>query len=206
MTYFVRPSKAELINTKQEISLIQEFMELIDERVKLLTKEKLRLEKIINQKKKNLVKFKIEFQDMSNKVLKKYGLINLKRISEFTRKSLKINLKYEYIAGVKYYFPAIIKSKKIPYPLSITSFEVDELASATEKFMENIIDISKYIEAFKKINYELNLIKRKLNALKNIILPELNQKQKKIKKYLNEKDRFEKVFKMKLIKEIKKDI
>ncbi|MBN2422354.1 hypothetical protein JXB41_03940 [Candidatus Woesearchaeota archaeon] len=203
MEYFIRPSKAELIKTNNEIKTIRQFMELIDERVKLLTQEKLKLEDIIRTKKLNLEKYKAELEDKSEDVLKKYGYLGLKRISHFTKRSFKINLKYEFIAGIKYFFPEIVKGNAVPYALSITSFEIDDLYNATMKFMENIIDLSRYIEAEKKITHELNLIRRKLNALKNLIIPELETNRKKIKKFLAEKERFDNVGKINIIEMVK---
>ena len=164
MQYFTRPSKSELLNTEAEIQTAKEFLVLIDERVKILSSEKLKLEKIIHHKKQNIEIFKKKIEDKSADVLKKYGLLGLKRISHFTKKSIELKLNSEYIAGVKYSFPFIIKEEAINYPVSITSFEVDDLAIFTHKFFENIIDLSKYIEAMKHVSRELNQIKRKLNG------------------------------------------
>jgi len=198
MKYFVRPSKAELIKTEEEISLIRQFMELIDERVKVLTKEKLKLNAIIDTKRAKLAKYKQDLKYLADKVMQTYGYLGLKRVTHFSKKSLTINLKYEYLAGIKYFFPYLASNDE-QYPLSLTNFEIDDLADTTKVFLENIIDLSKYIEAEKRISHELSMIKRKLNTLKNIILPELKQSKNQIKKYLMEKERFNNVIKMELI-------
>lgn len=203
MGYFIRPSKAELSRINEEIIVTQEFMELIDKRVSVLTAEKLKLDAIINKKRLSLEGSKKNIEDKSNKVLEKYGSLELKRITHFTKKNLEVKLKNEYIAGIRYQFPFISKKSKIIYPLSMTGFGIDSLYTTTNEFMDNIIDFSKYTEARKRISKELKMIKRKLNNLKNIILPDLISQKKATKKFLMEKERFDTVTKMSVINSIK---
>ncbi|MBU0757477.1 MAG: hypothetical protein KKF44_05400 [Nanoarchaeota archaeon] len=202
MEYFVRPSKTELVRVEEELKTLNQFMQLLDERAKLLSNEKTRLKEIVSAKRDNVKKFKDQVIEKSDEVMRKYGLSGLKRVSHFSAPTMQIDLVEEMIAGVKYRFPKIMKVKEHTYPLSISSFEIDDLSDASGKLMENIIDLSKYIEAEKRLEKEIRQVRRKLFAVKNILLPEEERNKKMIKSFLSEKERSEKIIKMMVIEKI----
>ncbi|MBD3204055.1 hypothetical protein GF327_07175 [Candidatus Woesearchaeota archaeon] len=203
MEYFIKPSKAGQLKTEQEITLVNDFLKLMDQRVKVLTKEKIKLDTIIKDKKKKLSAYKNKLMDDSYRVLRNYGLLEFKKIAEVSKKNLSVKLEYEFIAGVKYFFPKIKKKSDISFAFTLGDFDIDNLSENTEKFLENIADLSRHVEADKRITRELDTLKRKVNALKNVILPELKKQKKKISKYLDEKERFDNVIKMRLIERLK---
>jgi vacuolar-type H+-ATPase subunit D/Vma8 len=191
MNYFIRPSKEQLIKTREELKTVREFENILDERAQSLSKEINNLKKIIKEKQKRTLTGKIYLSNESKKALEKYGILGLKRISLTSKDVLRVSQKKDNILGVSYSFPEIKKTKGISYSINRTDPVIDLLYKKTSQFLETVIDLSKYKQAKRRLNKELISVRRKLNAIRNILKRDLEEKETKIKRYLAEKERYD---------------
>ncbi len=187
MSYFVRPSKDELRGVEEEIETLKEFVGIMEERAAALSRERTGIEREIKEKRARLDDRKKELEAKAAEAVKRHGLLGLRRIAFLSGSQLEVETKKETILGVDYLYPSVYVEPR--YSLTLSSLVVDDLADFSERFLDDLLAVAKFVEAERWLTRELKMVRRKLNAISNLVLPELKEKRKKIKKYLEEKER-----------------
>ncbi len=201
-TIFVRPSRDELRKVDESINMMEQFIEILDERSKGLSSERNRLQKIISDKEYAVLRKKLDLSTKLDRVYKRYGLRELRRLSMTSDDNLRIFLREDSILGVPYSFPTVAGAGP-SYMTSEGSFLLDSTCSDISSWLESIADLSRYKEAEKTLSSELKMVRRKLNVLRNLVLKNEYEKKKKIKHILEEKERSAWVLKKLVVEQLK---
>jgi V/A-type H+/Na+-transporting ATPase subunit D len=131
--------------------------------------------------------------------------VTLRSASFATRRSITVDIGGKNIMGVP--VPVIEKkrvSKKLlerGYGIITTSARIDETAERYEVELDLLIQLAETETAMRRLGGEIQMTRRRVNALEQILIPELKQNAKYIKNAIDERER-EDLFRLKKVKSI----
>lgn len=198
----IKPTRSELLKLKKQIRLAKSGYSLLKKKrdglilefFEILKKAKSLREELVNEYRIALEKINIA------RVLE--GDLKVKSIAMAIKDIPDVKLTTKNVMGVK--VPKIesseIKKAFMERGYGIyNSSAIDEAASAYEKVVEKIILAAEVETAMRKLLYEIEKTKRRVNALEFVVMPNLDKTRVFIQLRLEEMER-ENIFRMKRIK------
>jgi len=200
----VRPTRAELLERKQQIGLAQQGMDLLKQKRDALLiefmgvmDETLRLSDAI-QKTVREAQYSLAVAQAVD------GVVALRSAGLATKGEIVVEMTGTKIMGVS--VPVVTKGES-PIKSSFTrgysvtgvSSRVDETAEKFEKILDVIIEYADIETRLKRLGEEINKTNRRVNALEQITVPSLIEQVSYISQTLDERAR-EDLFRLKKVK------
>ena len=180
---------SDLLREKMD-ALIQEFFHIMDS----VSKSRVELESVANSAQRSLLT-----------ALAVDDSVTLKSASFATRKGLFIDIKGKNIMGVPV---PVLEKKRVSksvlergYSIIGVSGRIDEAAEKFEMELDLIIELAETETSLKRLGGEIQITRRRVNALEQIMIPELKKQKKYIKNAIDERER-EDLFRLKKVKKI----
>lgn len=200
----VRPTRAELLDRKQQIALAQQGMDLLKQKRDALLiefmgvmDETLRLSEAL-QKNVGEAQYSLAVAKAVD------GTVAVRSAGLATSGSVTIEMTGAKIMGVS--VPVVTKGTS-PLKTSFTrgyavtgvSSRVDEAADKFERILDVIIEYADIETRLKRLGEEINKTNRRVNALEQVTVPALNEQVSYIRQTLDERAR-EDLFRLKKVK------
>lgn len=200
----VRPTRAELLERKQQITLAQQGMDLLKQKRDALLIEFMSVMDETLRLSESLQRTVAEAQ-YSLAVSKAVdGTVALRSAALATRGEVTIDMAGAKIMGVA--VPVVTKGKSPVktaftrgYSVTGVSSRVDESAEKFEKILDIIIEYADIETRLKRLGEEINKTNRRVNALEQVTIPQLHEQVTYIRQTLDERAR-EDLFRLKKVK------
>jgi V/A-type H+-transporting ATPase subunit D len=201
----VNPTRMELIKKNAQIKLAEQGRDLLREKMDALIQEFFHIMDSVS-------KSRVELESVANSAQRSLltalavdDSVTLKSASFATRKGLFIDIKGKNIMGVPV---PVLEKKRISksvlergYSIIGVSGRIDDAAEKFEMELDLIIVLAETETALKRLGGEIQITRRRVNALEQIMIPELKKQAKYIKNAIDERER-EDLFRLKKVKKI----
>jgi len=181
----VNPTRMELIKKREQIKLAEQGKDLLKEKMDALIREFFSIMGSVSKSRKELEP------------------IALKSASFATKRLLSLNIKGKNIMGVPV---PVIQKRRVSrsifergYSIVGVSGRIDETAERFEVELDLIIELAETETALRRLGGEIQMTRRRVNALEQILIPELRKEAKFIKIAIDERER-ENLFRLKKVK------
>jgi V/A-type H+-transporting ATPase subunit D len=201
----VNPTRMELIKKNAQIKLAEQGRDLLREKMDALIQEFFNIMDSVS-------KSRVELESVANLAQRSLltalavdDSVTLKSASFATRKGLFIDIKGKNIMGVPV---PVLEKKRVSksvlergYSIIGVSGRIDEAAEKFEMELDLIIELAETETSLKRLGGEIQITRRRVNALEQIMIPELKKQKKYIKNAIDERER-EDLFRLKKVKKI----
>ncbi len=201
----VNPTRMELIKKNAQIKLAEQGRDLLREKMDALIQEFFHIMDSVS-------KSRVELESVANSAQRSLltalavdDSVTLKSASFATRKGLFIDIKGKNIMGVPV---PVLEKKRVSksvlergYSIIGVSGRIDEAAEKFELELDLIIELAETETSLKRLGGEIQITRRRVNALEQIMIPELKKQKKYIKNAIDERER-EDLFRLKKVKKI----
>jgi V/A-type H+-transporting ATPase subunit D len=201
----VNPTRMELIKKNAQIKLAEQGRDLLREKMDALIQEFFHIMDSVS-------KSRVELESVANSAQRSLltalavdDSVTLKSASFATRKGLFIDIKGKNIMGVPV---PVLEKKRVSksifergYSIIGVSGRIDETAEKFELELDLIIELAETETSLKRLGGEIQITRRRVNALEQIMIPELKKQKKYIKNAIDERER-EDLFRLKKVKKI----
>ena len=201
----VNPTRMELIKKNAQIKLAEQGRDLLREKMDALIQEFFHIMDSVS-------KSRVELESVANSAQRSLltalavdDSVTLKSASFATRKGLFIDIKGKNIMGVPV---PVLEKKRVSksvlergYSIIGVSGRIDEAAEKFEMELDLIIELAETETSLKRLGGEIQITRRRVNALEQIMIPELKKQKKYIKNAIDERER-EDLFRLKKVKKI----
>lgn len=201
----VNPTRMELIKKNAQIKLAEQGRDLLREKMDALIQEFFHIMDSVS-------KSRVELESVANSAQRSLltalavdDSVTLKSASFATRKGLFIEIKGKNIMGVPV---PVLEKKRVSksvlergYSIIGVSGRIDEAAEKFEMELDLIIELAETETSLKRLGGEIQITRRRVNALEQIMIPELKKQKKYIKNAIDERER-EDLFRLKKVKKI----
>ena len=200
----VRPTRAELLERKQQIALAQQGMDLLKQKRDALLIEFMSVMDETLRLSESLQKTVSEAQYALAVAKAVDGTVTLRSAGLATQGDVVVDMAGTKIMGVA--VPVVTKGES-PRRTSFTrgyavtgiSSRVDETADKYERILEVIIEYADIETRLKRLGEEINKTNRRVNALEQVTVPALREQVSYISQTLDERAR-EDLFRLKKVK------
>jgi V/A-type H+-transporting ATPase subunit D len=201
----VNPTRMELIRKHAQIALAEQGRDLLREKMDALIREFFRIMESVSRSRDDLETVAASAQRSLLSALAVDDSVALKSASFATRKGLLIDIRGKNIMGVPV---PVIEEKKISrsvvergYSIIGVSGRIDEAAEKFEAELDLIIRLAETETALRRLGGEIQMTRRRVNALEQVLIPDLKKQAKYIKTTIDERER-EDLFRLKKVKKI----
>lgn len=192
----VRPTKIELIRLKRRLGISIRVRRILSERLTVLVNEFMATLKECVSRRNSLQRQILEVYRRGEIMLGAYG----PSLVEYLRSNVskpKIYVGTENVMGVKIKtFITKYDEKQSSHPLVI-----DDFIKLSREFTNLVLDLAKLEYALRELGHEINVTKRKSNALEYVIIPKLRSTIRYLQLKFDEREREEKA-RFKRIKQV----
>ena len=201
----VNPTRMELIKKNAQIKLAEQGRDLLREKMDALIQEFFHIMESVSKSREELEIIANSAQRSLLTALAVDDSVTLKSASFATKKGLLLDIKGKNIMGVP--VPVLEKtrvSKSIlerGYSIISTSGRIDEAAEKFEMELDLIIGLAETETSLKRLGGEIQMTRRRVNALEQVLIPELKKQAKYIENTIDERER-EDLFRLKKVKKI----
>lgn len=200
----VRPTRAELLDRKQQIGLAQQGMDLLKQKRDALLIEFMGVMDETLQMSESLQRHVAEAQYALAVAKAVDGTVAVRSAGLATSGVINIEMTGAKIMGVS--VPVVTKGAS-PLKTSFTrgyavtgvSSRVDEAADKFEHILDDIIEYADVETRLKRLGEEINKTNRRVNALEQVTIPALDEQVAYIRQTLDERAR-EDLFRLKKVK------
>ncbi len=200
----VRPTRAELLERKQQIALAQQGMDLLKQKRDALLIEFMSVMDETLRLSESLQKTVSEAQYALAVAKAVDGTVTLRSAGLATQGDVVVDMAGTKIMGVA--VPVVTKGES-PRRTSFTrgyavtgiSSRIDETADKYERILEVIIEYADIETRLKRLGEEINKTNRRVNALEQVTVPALREQVSYISQTLDERAR-EDLFRLKKVK------
>jgi len=201
----VKPTRMELMRKKAQIKLAEQGRDLLREKMDALIQEFFKILNTVSNSRDELELVSKE-ADLALMIAQAVDdPVTLKSASFATRKSITVDITGKNIMGVPV---PVIEKKRISksmlergYGIISTSGRIDETAERFEAELDLLIQLAETETAMRRLGSEIQMNRRRVNALEQILIPELKSQAKYIKNAIEERER-EDLFRLKKVKSI----
>jgi V/A-type H+-transporting ATPase subunit D len=200
----VRPTRAELLERKQQIALAQQGMDLLKQKRDALLLEFMGVMDETLRLSDSLQKTVSEAQYSLAVAQAVDGVVALRSAGLATRGEIVVDMTGTKIMGVS--VPVVTKgdspiksSFTRGYSVTGVSSRVDESADKFERVLDVIIEYADIETRLKRLGEEINKTNRRVNALEQVTVPALREQVGYISQTLDERAR-EDLFRLKKVK------
>jgi V/A-type H+-transporting ATPase subunit D len=201
----VNPTRMELIRKNAQIKLAEQGRDLLREKMDALIQEFFHIMESVSKSRDELEIVAATAQRSLLKALAVDDSVTLKSASFATRKGLFIDIKGKNIMGVPV---PVLEKKRVSksvlergYSIISTSGRIDEAAEKFEMELDLIIGLAETETSLKRLGGEIQMTRRRVNALEQVLIPDLKKQAKYIKNAIDERER-EDLFRLKKVKKI----
>ncbi len=201
----VSPTRMELIQKKMQIKLAEQGKDLLKQKMDALIQEFFSIMESVSKSRENLELLSISAKQSLLAAQGADDIVTLKSTSFATRRQILLDIKGKNIMGVP--VPVIEKQSVARnvidrgYSIIGVSSRIDETAEKYEAELDIIISLAETETALRRLGTEIQMTRRRVNALEQIMIPELKQQAKYIKITIEERER-EDLFRLKKVKKI----
>ena len=201
----VKPTRMELMRKKSQIKLAEQGRDLLREKMDALIQEFFKILNTVSNSRDELELVSKE-ADLALMIAQAVDdPVTLKSASFATRRSITVDITGKNIMGVPV---PVIEKKRISksmlergYGIISTSGRIDETAERFEAELDLLIQLAETETAMRRLGAEIQMNRRRVNALEQILIPELKSQAKYIKNAIEERER-EELFRLKKVKSI----
>lgn len=201
----VNPTRMELIKKNAQIKLAEQGKDLLREKMDVLIREFFHIMESVSKSRDELEIVADTAQRSLLTALAVDDPVTLKSASFATRRGLSLDIKGKNIMGIAV---PVIEKKRVSksvldrgYSIIGVSGRIDEAAEKFEMELDLIIELSETETSLKRLGGEIQITRRRVNALEQIMIPELKKQAKYIKNTIDERER-EDLFRLKKVKKI----
>jgi V/A-type H+-transporting ATPase subunit D len=201
----VNPTRMELIRKSAQIKLAEQGRDLLREKMDALIQEFFHIMEAVSKSRDELEIVANAAQRSLLTALAVDDSVTLKSASFATRKGLFLDIKGKNIMGVPV---PVLEKKRVSksvlergYSIIGVSGRIDEAAEKFEMELDLIIVLAETETSLKRLGGEIQITRRRVNALEQIMIPELKKQKKYIKNAIDERER-EDLFRLKKVKKI----
>ena len=201
----VNPTRMELIKKNAQIKLAEQGKDLLREKMDVLIREFFHIMETVSKSRDELEIVAATAQRSLLTALAVDDPVTLKSASFATRRGLSLDIKGKNIMGIAV---PVIEKKRVSkgvlergYSIIGVSGRIDEAAEKFEMELDLIIELSETETSLKRLGGEIQITRRRVNALEQIMIPELKKQAKYIKNAIDERER-EDLFRLKKVKKI----
>jgi len=201
----VNPTRMELIKKNAQIKLAEQGRDLLREKMDALIQEFFNIMESVSRSREEL---EVVASSAQRSLLTALGVddsVTLKSASFATQKGLLIDIKGKNIMGVPV---PILEKKRVTksvlergYSIIGVSGRIDETAEKFEMELDLIIGLAETETALRRLGGEIQMTRRRVNALEQVLIPELRKQAKYIENTIDERER-EDLFRLKKVKKI----
>ena len=201
----VKPTRMELMRKKSQIKIAEQGRDLLREKMDALIQEFFKILNTVSNSRDELEEVSKE-ADLALMIAQAVDdPVTLKSASFATRRSITVDITGKNIMGVPV---PVIEKKRISknmlergYGIISTSGRIDETAERFEAELDLLIQLAETETAMRRLGAEIQMNRRRVNALEQILIPELKSQAKYIKNAIEERER-EDLFRLKKVKSI----
>lgn len=199
------PTRMELMKKRSQIVLAEQGRDLLKEKMEALIQEFFKIMVNFSESREGLEQLAIE-ADIALLVAEAVDdPIAVKSASYATKRQIMVDISGKNIMGVP--VPVIQKSSvalnvmERGYGLIGTSSRINEAAEKFEAEMDMIIRLAETETTLRRLGNEIQMNRRRVNALDQIIIPELKEQARYIRFCIEERER-EDLFRLKKVKKL----
>ncbi|MFZ1127175.1 V-type ATP synthase subunit D [Methanoregula sp.] len=201
----VRPTRMELMKLKAQIRLAEQGRDLLRQKMDALIQEFFRILSTVSESRDELEQVS-RAADLALMIAEAVDdPVTLRSASFATRRSITVDISGKNIMGVPV---PVIEKKRVSktmlergYGIITTSARIDETAERYELELDLLIKLAEIETAMRRLGTEIQMNRRRVNALEQILIPELKSQAKYIKNAIEERER-EDLFRLKKVKSI----
>jgi len=201
----VNPTRMELIKKNAQIRLAEQGRDLLRQKMDALIQEFFHILESVSKSREDLEMVADLAQHSLLTALAVDDSVTLKSASFATRKGLFLDIKGKNIMGVPV---PVLEKKRVSksifergYSIIGVSGRIDETAEKFEMELDLIIGLAESETALKRLGGEIQMTRRRVNALEQVLIPELKKQAKYIENTIDERER-EDLFRLKKVKKI----
>jgi V/A-type H+-transporting ATPase subunit D len=195
----------ELMKKKAQIKLAEQGRDLLREKMDALIQEFFKILTSVSNSREELEQVS-RSADLALLIAQAVDdPVTLKSASFATRKSITVDISGKNIMGVPV---PVIEKKRVSksmlergYGIITMSGRIDETAERFEAELDLLIELAETETAMRRLGAEIQMNRRRVNALEQILIPELKNQAKYIKNAIEERER-EDLFRLKKVKTI----
>jgi V/A-type H+-transporting ATPase subunit D len=199
------PTRMELIRKTAQIRLAEQGRDLLREKMDALIQEFFRIMDTVSRSRDDLEAMADVAQQSLLTALATDDLVTVKSASFATKRGLTLDIKGKNVMGVPV---PVIEKKRISksvfergYSIISTSGRIDEAAEKFEGELDLVIGLAESETALKRLGGEIQMTRRRVNALEQVLIPQLKSQAKYIENTIDERER-EDLFRLKKVKKI----
>jgi V/A-type H+-transporting ATPase subunit D len=201
----VNPTRMELMKKNAQIRLADQGKDLLKEKMDALIQEFLRIMSSVSRSREEL---ELLSESARRSLLAAQAVddsVALTSASFATKRLIQLDIKGKNIMGIP--VPVIEKrsvSRKIcdrGYSILGVSGRIDEATEMFEHELDLIIGLAETETALRRLGGEIQMTRRRVNALEQVLIPELRRQAKYISIAIEERER-EDLFRLKKVKKI----
>lgn len=201
----VKPTRMELMKTRAQIRLAEQGRDLLRQKMDALIREFFATLSRVSDSRDELEQVS-RAADLALLIAEATDdPVTLRSASFATRRSITVDIGGKNIMGVPV---PVIEKKRVSqklldrgYGIITTSARIDETAERYEAELDLLIQLAETETAMRRLGSEIQMTRRRVNALEQILIPELKQNARYIKNAIDERER-EDIFRLKKVKSI----
>jgi V/A-type H+-transporting ATPase subunit D len=201
----VKPTRMELIKKNAQIKLAEQGRDLLRQKMDALIREFFHIMESVSKSRSELEIVADSAQRSLLTALAVDDSVTLKSASFATRKGVLIDITGKNIMGVPV---PVLEKKRVTksvvergYSIIGVSGRIDDAAEKFEMELDLIIGLAETETALRRLGGEIQMTRRRVNALEQVLIPELKKQAKYIKNIIDERER-EDLFRLKKVKKI----
>lgn len=201
----VHPTRMELMKKRSQIVLAEQGRDLLKEKMEALIQEFFKIMVNFSESREGLEQLAVE-ADIALLVAEAVDdPVAVKSASYATKRQIMVDISGKNIMGVP--VPVIQKTSvalnvmQRGYGLIGTSSRINEAAEKFESELDMIIRLAETETTLRRLGNEIQMNRRRVNALDQIIIPELKDQAKYIRFSIEERER-EDLFRLKKVKKL----
>jgi len=199
------PTRMELIRKNAQIKLAEQGRDLLREKMDALIQEFFRIMQAVSRSRDELEAMADVAQQSLLTALATDDPVTVKSASFATKRGLSLGITGKNIMGVPV---PVIEKKRISksvfergYSIISVSGRIDEAAEKFEGELDLVIGLAETETALKRLGGEIQMTRRRVNALEQVLIPQLKSQAKYIENTIDERER-EDLFRLKKVKKI----
>lgn len=201
----VNPTRMELIRVKNQIKLAEQGKDLLRQKMDALIQEFFLIMKDVSDSRAELEVVDRSARHSLHMAVAVDDSVAVRSAALATRRGVFLDISGRNIMGV----PVPILEKKTiskgtferGYSVVGVSARIDEVAEKFEKELDLIIQLAETETALRRLGEEIQMNRRRVNALEQVVIPDLLDTAKSIKIAIEERER-EDLFRLKKVKKI----
>jgi V/A-type H+-transporting ATPase subunit D len=201
----VNPTRMELIKKNAQIKLAEQGRDLLREKMDALIQEFFHIMVSVSKSREDLETIAYAAQRSLLVAQAVDDPVTLKSASFATKRVISLDIRGRNIMGVPV---PLIEKKSVAksvlergYSMIGTSGRIDETAEKYEAELDLIIGLAETETSLRRLGDEIQMNRRRVNALEQVLIPELKKQAKYIKIAIEERER-EDLFRLKKVKKL----